>query len=53
MDPQLIIVLAIGGLAVAYLVRQARRKLSGNDDGGSCPGCRKCAASKRELQILK
>jgi hypothetical protein len=53
MDPQLLIVLLIGAGALGYLVRQARRKLAGDDDGGSCPGCRKCAASRRELPVLK
>ncbi len=53
MDPQLLIVALLAGLAVAYLVRAARLKLRGDDDGGSCPGCRKCAAARRELPVLK
>lgn len=53
MDPQLPIVLVLVLLALGYLGRQAARKLRGDDDGGSCPGCRKCAAARRELPVLK
>jgi len=53
MDPQLLVVVALAGLALSYLLRQAGRKLRGDDDGGSCPGCRKCAAARRELPVVK
>lgn len=53
-DPQMVIVAVLVTLAAAYLGRQALRKLSGDDDGGSCPACRKCAAGvKDELSVLK